>query len=38
MTENNIIREVIRSQFDDAYPIEAYVENFDGYGHNPVLL
>ena len=38
MTENNIIREVIRSQFDDAYPIEAYVENFDGYGQNPVLL
>ena len=38
MTENNIIREVIRSQFDDAYPIEAYVENYDGYGQNPVLL
>jgi len=32
------MKEVIRSQFDDAYPIEAYVENFDGYGQNPVLL
>ncbi len=38
MTEASIMKEVIRSQFDDAYPIEAYVENFDGYGQNPVLL
>ena len=38
MNENTVIREVIRSQFDDAYPLEAYVDNFDGYGQNPVLL
>jgi hypothetical protein len=41
VTENTIIREVIESKFDDAYPIEAYVdyvENFDGYGDTPTLL
>ena len=38
MTEASIMKEVIRSQFDDAYPIEAYVENYDGYGQNPILL
>ena len=38
ITENSIIREVIESKFDDAYPIEAYVENFDGYGDSPTLL
>ena len=35
---NTIIKEVIESKFDDAYPIEAYVESFDGYGDNPTLL
>ena len=29
---NTIIKEVIESKFYDAYPIEAYVESFDGYG------
>ena len=29
VTENSIIREVVQSTFDDAYPIEAYVESFD---------
>ena len=38
VTENSIIREVVQSTFDDAYPIEAYVESFDGYGDNPTLL
>ena len=38
ITENSIIREVVQSAFDDAYPIEAYVESFDGYGDNPTLL
>ena len=38
VTENKVIREVVASRFDDAYPIEAYVENYDGYGQNPVLL
>ena len=35
---NTIIKEVVESKFDDAYPIEAYVESFDGYGENPTLL
>jgi hypothetical protein len=38
VTENTILREVIESKFDDAYPIEAYVENYDGYGDTPTLL
>lgn len=38
VTENSIIREVVQSAFDDAYPIEAYVDSFDGYGDNPTLL
>ena len=38
MTEKTLMREVIESKFDDAYPIEAYVESFDGYGDNPTLL
>ena len=36
--ENKVIREVVASKFDDAYPLEAYVDSFDGYGDNPVLL
>ena len=38
MTENTVIREVVQSKFDDAYPLEAYVDNFDGYADNPTLL
>ena len=30
-TENTVMREVIESQFNDAYPIEAYVETYQGY-------
>ena len=29
LTEKTILKEVIQSKFDDAYPIEAYVDNFD---------
>ncbi len=36
--ENTVIREVVASKFDDAYPLEAYIDSFDGYGDNPVLL
>ena len=32
------MREVIESSFDQSYPIEAYVENFDGYGDNTTIL
>ena len=38
VTENKIIREVVQSKFDDAYPLEAYVDTYDGYGENPTLL
>ena len=38
LTEKTVIREVIQSKFDDAYPIEAYVDNFEGYGDNTTIL
>ena len=38
ISEKTIIREVVRSKFDDAYPLEAYVNTYDGYGENPVML
>jgi len=38
ITEKTIMREVIESAFDRSYPIEAYVENFDGYGDNTTIL
>ena len=37
-TTDNVIREVIQSDFNYSYPIEAYVDNFDGYGDNSVML
>jgi len=38
ITEKTVLKEVIESVFDESYPIEAYVENFDGYGNNPTIL
>lgn len=38
VNEKTIIKEVIESTFNDAYPLEAYVENYDGYGNNPTIL
>ncbi|NBP58976.1 hypothetical protein EBU71_21005, partial [bacterium] len=32
------IKEVIQSEFVDAYPIEAYIENYEGYADNTTLL
>lgn len=37
-TEKSIIREVIQSKFDQAHPIEAYVNNYEGYGDNTTIL
>jgi hypothetical protein len=31
LTTKTVIREVIESSFRDAYPIEAYIENYNGY-------
>ena len=36
--KNTVIKEVIESKFDDAYPIEAYVDNYEGYGGQGTLL
>ncbi len=38
LTEKTILKEVIESAFENAYPIEAYIENFDGYGDNTTIL
>ena len=29
LTEKSILKEVVQSKFDDAYPLEAYIDNFD---------
>ena len=38
ITEKTILKEVIESAFDNAYPIEAYISSFEGYGDNPTIL
>ena len=38
ITTNSVIKEVIESTFDDAYPIEAYVDNYEGYGGQGTIL
>ena len=38
VTEKTVLREVIESEFNDAYPIEAYVDTYDGYADNPTIL
>ena len=37
-TTNTVIREVIESKFEKAYPIEAYVDSYEGYGGQGTLL
>ena len=38
LTTNTVIREVVQSKFDDAYPLEAYVNNYDVYQGNGTIL
>ena len=38
LTTNTVIEEVIQSSFENAYPIEAYVQNYEGYDDNSTLL
>ena len=38
IAQNTVIREVVESQFDSAYPIEAYVDSYEGYGGQGTLL
>ena len=38
ITEKTVIKEVIESEFNNAYPIEAYVDTYEGYSDNPTIL
>ena len=38
LTKKTVIREVIESEFNNAYPIEAYVDTYDGYEGAGTLL
>jgi len=38
LTTNTVIKEVVQSKFDDAYPLEAYVNNYDTYQGNGTIL
>ena len=38
VSESTILKEVTQTKFDDAYPIEAYLDNFDWYDENPTIL
>jgi hypothetical protein len=38
VTERTVIKEVIESKFDNAYPIEAYVDTYDGYEGQGTIL
>lgn len=38
ITERTVIKEVIESEFNNAYPIEAYVDTYEGYNDNPTIL
>ena len=37
-TISKVIREVIQSTFDNAYPLEAYVDNYEGYDGATTIL
>ena len=38
IAQNTVIKEVIESKFDSAYPIEAYIDSYEGYGGQGTLL
>ena len=38
VTKNTVIKEVIESKFTDAYPIEPYVDTYEGYEGVGTLL
>ena len=38
LSENKVIKEVIESSFEDAFPIEAYLNSYEGYSDNPTIL
>ena len=38
MTEKKVIKEVIESKFQHAYPLEAYVDSYEGFGGQGTIL
>ena len=38
VTKTTIIKEVIQSEFTNAYPIEAYIDNYEGFGGQGTIL
>jgi len=38
LNKDSILREVVLSKFTDSYPIEAYVDNYEGYGGQGTIL
>ena len=38
VTKNTVIKEVVQSEFKNSYPIEAYVDSYEGYGGQGTLL
>ena len=38
LKEDTIIREIVDSEFENAYPIEAYVSDYEGYGGQGTIL
>lgn len=37
-TEKTVIKEVVESEFNIAYPIEAYIDSYEGYGGQGTIL
>ena len=38
MTTNTVIKEVIESKFDSAFPLEAYLDSYEGFGGQGTIL
>ena len=38
LKEETVTREVLESQFENAYPLEAYVSDYEGYGGQGTIL
>ena len=37
-SENTVIKEVIESKFENAYPLEAYIDSYEGFGGQGTIL
>lgn len=38
LTTKTVLKEVIQSTFNEAFPLEAYIESYEGYGDNNIVL